>query len=119
MLFDIAIPASITTPISDITLSVVLVSHGITLANTSFPITGGELTSKETTTWGWTVGLGLEYMIAQNWSAKIEYMHYGFDSLNAPIGSLALLQPVALGVRIDTVKVGINYRWGGPIVARY
>jgi hypothetical protein len=22
-------------------------------------------------------------------------------------------------VRIDTVKVGINYRWGGPIVARY
>jgi hypothetical protein len=29
------------------------------------------------------------------------------------------LQLVALGLRIDTVKIGVNYRWGGPIVARY
>jgi hypothetical protein len=29
------------------------------------------------------------------------------------------LQPVALGLRIDTVKVGVGFRWGGPIVARY
>jgi len=27
--------------------------------------------------------------------------------------------PVALGLRIDTVKVGVGFRWGGPIVARY
>jgi hypothetical protein len=29
------------------------------------------------------------------------------------------LQPVALGLRIDTVKVGVSFGWGGPIVARY
>jgi hypothetical protein len=26
---------------------------------------------------------------------------------------------ISLGLRVDTIKVGINYRWGGPIVAKY
>jgi outer membrane immunogenic protein len=69
--------------------------------------------------WGYAAGAGIEYGFTPNWSAKIEYMHYGFDSVTAPTGTLAPLQPVALGVRLDTVKVGINYRWGGPIVAKY
>jgi outer membrane immunogenic protein len=69
--------------------------------------------------WGYAVGAGIEYGFTPNWSAKIEYMHYGFDSLTAPTGTLAPLQPVAVGLRVDTVKVGVNYRWGGPIVARY
>src|SRR5258707_2762381 len=29
---------------------------------------------------GYTVGAGLEYMFAQNWSAKIEYQYYNFGS---------------------------------------
>jgi outer membrane immunogenic protein len=69
--------------------------------------------------WGYAAGAGIEYGFTPNWSAKIEYMHYGFDSVTAPTGTLAPLQPVAVNVRIDTVKVGVNYRWGGPIVARY
>jgi outer membrane immunogenic protein len=73
----------------------------------------------DTDRWGYAVGVGLEYGFTPNWSAKLEYMHYGFDSVNSAIGSLALLQPVSLSLRIDTVKVGINYRWGGPIVAKY
>ena len=69
--------------------------------------------------WGYAAGAGIEYGFTPNWSAKIEYMHYGFDTRNAPAGSLAVLQPVAIGLHIDTLKVGVNYRWGGPIVARY
>jgi outer membrane immunogenic protein len=67
---------------------------------------------------GYTVGAGLEYMFAPNWSAKIEYQYYNF-------GSTTFLSPVALaGARFNddehTVKAGLNYRfnWGGP-VARY
>jgi outer membrane immunogenic protein len=69
---------------------------------------------------GYTVGAGLEYMFAQNWSAKVEYMYYDF-------GSSRFTAPVALApfgsFRTDdqTVKVGVNYRFnvGGPVVARY
>ena len=69
---------------------------------------------------GYTVGAGLEYMFAPNWSAKAEYMYYDFGSTRfvtpgvlAPFGSW----------RNDehTLKVGVNYRFnlGGPVVARY
>ncbi len=69
---------------------------------------------------GWTVGAGLEYMFAPNWSAKAEYQYYDF-------GNAAFVTPVALApfgsYRNDehTVKLGINYRFnfGGPVVAKY
>jgi outer membrane immunogenic protein len=69
---------------------------------------------------GYTVGAGLEYMFAQNWSAKVEYQYYDFGKTN-------FVTPAVLtafgSTRTDehTVKAGINYRfnWGGPVVARY
>jgi outer membrane immunogenic protein len=69
---------------------------------------------------GYTVGAGLEYMFAQNWSAKVEYQYYDFGKTN-------FVTPVVLtgfgSTRNDehTVKAGINYRfnWGGPVVAKY
>ena len=69
---------------------------------------------------GFTVGAGLEYMFAQNWSAKVEYQYYNF-------GKTSFVTPPVLtafgSTRDDehTVKAGINYRfnWGGPVVAKY
>ena len=69
---------------------------------------------------GDTVGGGLEYMFAQNWSAKIEYQYYNF-------GNSAFVTPaplVAFGSFHNdehTVKAGLNYRFnlGGPVVAKY
>jgi outer membrane immunogenic protein len=69
---------------------------------------------------GYTVGAGLEYMFAQNWSAKVEYQYYNF-------GNTSFVTPTVLtafgSTRNDehTVKAGINYRfnWGGPVVAKY
>ena len=76
--------------------------------------------------WGWTAGVGVEWAFATNWSAMIEYNHYGFDtktvSMRVSNNALAVT-PANLNVRhdIDVVKVGINYRfWSpGPVVARY
>ena len=69
---------------------------------------------------GYTVGGGLEYMFAQNWSAKIEYQYYDFGS--SQFITPALLMPFG-SFRNDehTVKAGVNYRinWGSPMVARY
>ena len=69
---------------------------------------------------GYTVGTGIEYMFAQNWSGKVEYQYYDF-------GKTSFVTPaplVAFGsTRNDehTVKAGINYRFnlGGPVVAKY
>jgi outer membrane immunogenic protein len=69
---------------------------------------------------GYTVGAGLEYMFAQNWSAKAEYMYYDFGKTN--FVTPAVLTPFG-STRNDehTFKVGVNYRfnWGGPVVAKY
>jgi outer membrane immunogenic protein len=76
--------------------------------------------------WGWTAGVGVEWAFATNWSAMIEYDHYGFDTKTISMSvtnSTFPVVPANLNVRhdIDTVKVGINYRFwsSGPVVARY
>lgn len=68
--------------------------------------------------WGYAVGAGVEYGFTPNWSAKLEYMHYGFDAVNAPPLTLNVPE-IGTTLRLDTVKAGINYRWGGPVVAKY
>src|SRR6266403_799846 len=69
---------------------------------------------------GYTVGAGLEYMFAPNWSAKAEYQYYNFGDTTFTTGPAAIV-----GVRFrddeHTLKAGLNYRfnWGRPAVAGY
>jgi outer membrane immunogenic protein len=69
---------------------------------------------------GYTIGGGLEYMFAPNWSAKAEYQYYNFGNTTFTTGPGDI---VGTRFRNDehTAKVGINYRfgWGGPAAARY
>jgi outer membrane immunogenic protein len=69
---------------------------------------------------GYTVGAGIEYMFAQNWSAKLEYQYYNFGSSRF-ITPAALVPFGSFTTDDHVVKAGINYRfnWGGPVVARY
>ena len=69
---------------------------------------------------GYTVGAGVEYMFAQNFSAKLEYQYYDFGR-SAFIAPIAFVPFGAFRVDEHTVKAGLNYRfnWGGPVVARY
>jgi outer membrane immunogenic protein len=69
---------------------------------------------------GYTVGAGLEYLFAPNWSAKAEYQYYNFGDTTFTAGPASIL-----GARLrddeHTVKLGVNYRfgWGGPVATRY
>ena len=69
---------------------------------------------------GYTVGAGLEYLFAPNWSAKAEYQYYNFGNTTVTAGPA---DTVGTRFRNDehSVKVGVNYRfgWGGPAPARY
>jgi outer membrane immunogenic protein len=70
---------------------------------------------------GYTVGAGLEYMFAPNWSAKLEYQYYNFGNTTFTAGPAEI---VGARFRDDehTVKLGVNYRFGwggGPVTSRY
>jgi outer membrane immunogenic protein len=65
---------------------------------------------------GWTVGAGVEYMFASNWSLKGEYMYADYG--NARYGD-ATTGFTNLGLTTHTVKGGINYHFNSPIVAKY
>ena len=64
---------------------------------------------------GWTAGVGLEYGITKNWSAKIEYDYLSFGA--QPL-SFSTVTPTTFasnaGLTIQEVKAGINFRFGGP-----
>jgi outer membrane immunogenic protein len=69
---------------------------------------------------GYTVGAGVEYMFAPNWSAKVEYQYYNFGNANFTAPA-ALVPSGSFSTDDHVVKVGVNYRfnWGAPLVARY
>jgi outer membrane immunogenic protein len=65
---------------------------------------------------GWTVGGGVEAGFG-NASVKLEYLYLQtFDQ-----DMVVFTTPVTWNVHVHTVKLGLNYRFGGggPVVARY
>jgi outer membrane immunogenic protein len=57
---------------------------------------------------GYTIGGGIEYMFAPNWSAKAEYMFTHLESQNYNLGGLVFESGTA---EFNSVKVGINYHF--------
>jgi outer membrane immunogenic protein len=77
--------------------------------------------SGDKTRTGWVAGGGLEYKWTQNLSAFTEYSYAVFGSYSfANVGGPAVR--FDNDIRVQTIKVGFNYRFGGPagaVVARY
>ena len=80
--------------------------------------TNALLASASSTRNGWTAGGGLEWGFAPNWSAKFELLYTQFE--DKPFFTLQAEGPRSAIPLNDTVaRVGINYRFGGPVVARF
>ena len=73
------------------------------------------------TRWGGTVGAGIEFGFAPNWSFAVEYDHIFLENrdvrFNTPAGGFYANDRISGDV--DLVTARVNYRWGGPAVARY
>jgi outer membrane immunogenic protein len=73
------------------------------------------------TRWGGTVGAGVEFAFAPNWSVGVEYDHLFMGTRNVdfstPTGGFSGTERIRQDVDLATVRV--NYRWGGPIIAKY
>jgi outer membrane immunogenic protein len=75
---------------------------------------------------GYTAGAGVEGVISGNWTAKLEYL---WVDLGRNKGSFATVVPALGGGTLSSnynsritdniLRVGVNYRFGGPVAARY
>ena len=74
------------------------------------------------TRWGGTIGVGLEYGFAPNWTAAVEYDHLYMG--NRTLNFIGIATPTtsrtdAIKQDADIASVRVNYRWGGPVIAKY
>ena len=71
---------------------------------------------------GWTAGGGIEFALSERWTIKGEYLHV---DLGRQQTYSSLLPGVTLAyfhnhrMSVDVGRIGLNYRFGGPVVARY
>ncbi len=72
---------------------------------------------------GWTAGGGLEYAFNPHWTAKFEDLYYDLGSISQfyvdprfPLGASVATNTAFRG---NIVRVGVNYKFGGPLVAKY
>jgi outer membrane immunogenic protein len=101
-------------------------AYGHTRTDVSFasaigPLTGAAAVSQDDTRAGWTIGGGLEWMFAPNWSLKGEYLYYDLCTvtLNSTVNVFVagnVLQ-TSTGIQSDAhyhgniVRGGVNYHF--------
>jgi outer membrane immunogenic protein len=95
----------------------------VTTAGAGGPVTGtaSAVASSNVTRAGWTVGGGAEWVISGPWTAKVEYLYVDLGTVTNTFAGLGALAPLAASSRVtdNIVRFGVNYRFGGPVVARY
>jgi outer membrane immunogenic protein len=77
-----------------------------------------------TTRWGGTVGLGLDFGFAPNWSIGVEYDHLFMGSRDLNFSAAGVFfEDEHISQDVDIGLIRLNYRFGGwgapPVAARY
>ena len=78
-----------------------------------------------TTRWGWTVGGGIEWAFNQNWSVAGEYRYTDFGNRGTTFtvpdgfGGVFATGTSSTRLHVEQATARLNYRFGGPVVARY
>jgi outer membrane immunogenic protein len=74
---------------------------------------------------GWTVGAGFEYFIAPNVTLKAEYLYmdlggsHVFRLNNVTFPSTHFMTMQTNDAIYNIARIGVNYKFAGPVVARY
>ena len=80
--------------------------------------------------WGWTAGGGIEFAATESWTFKAEYLYLDFGSFDylspcptnicPPVpGQAQFAYNTHVRAHENVARFGVNYKFGGPIVARY
>jgi len=76
--------------------------------------------------WGWTVGAGLEWAVAENWTFKVEYLFVdlsgnatcnhgyscGYDVAAASATASAINSSSSVKFNENIIRVGVNFKFG-------
>jgi len=85
-----------------------------TLATATIPGAAFSATAKDTR-FGGLLGLGVEYAVTRNWSAKVEYNYIDFGSSNVTAttaaAGVAFTGTASVDQQLHIVKAGVNYRF--------
>ena len=86
-----------------------------------FTATGVVWNQTSETRWGGAVGAGVEIGFAPNWSVGVEYdrLFMGNRGVTFPPTAIALGRSDNINQDVDMGTVRVNYRFGGPVVAKY
>jgi outer membrane immunogenic protein len=75
---------------------------------------------------GYTAGAGIEGVIGGNWTARLEYLYVDLGRVNGSfltaiggLGGGVLSSNYSSRVTDNVLRVGVNYKFGGPVVAKY
>jgi outer membrane immunogenic protein len=86
-----------------------------------FAAAGVPFNTASDTRWGGAVGTGIEVGVGPNWSVAVEYDHLFMGNPNvtfpATNNAFGRSDNISQGTDLGTVRV--NYRWGGPVIAKY
>ena len=60
-------------------------------------------------------------MISGPWTAKLEYLYVDLGTVGNTFTGIGAFAPLATNSRVtdNIARVGLNYRFGGPVVAKY
>jgi outer membrane immunogenic protein len=86
--------------------------------------------SSSTTAAGWVAGAGVEYALNRNWILRGEYLYYSLkgttggttpfiNGVPATGGAGGFFSDTFGRTTVQTVRAGISYKFGGPVVAKY
>ena len=85
------------------------------------PAPASVASTADDTRWGAVVGAGLEFGFAPNWSAgdRIQPSVHGTATPRLHRAGRRALGNDRIQQDVDLVTVRVNYRWGGPVIAKY
>ncbi|MDI3564794.1 outer membrane protein [Bradyrhizobium sp. Arg816] len=98
----------------------VYVKGGAAVVSNKYEISstaGALLSSSSDSRWGGTVGAGLEYGFAPNWSVGVEYNHIFLSDKDVTFAGFAGSERIRQDVDMGLVR--LNYKFGGPLIGRY
>jgi outer membrane immunogenic protein len=70
---------------------------------------------------GWLGGVGIEYAFDPCWTVKAEYnyLDFGTKTVTRHNANGSLATSIDVSEKLNVAKVGINYKFGGPLIAKY
>jgi outer membrane immunogenic protein len=81
------------------------------------PAPAGTVEVANNTRTGWAAGAGVEYGITQNWTVRAEYLYLDLGTATSVFALSNRVQTTSANMSIG--RIGLNYKFGGPVVARY